>query len=391
MIKKSSTYKLIVPEKVEEKIRYLLRKFPQTEWSGVLFITHEGSFEDGNLVITCQDIYPMDLGNSTFTQFRMNEDVAAYVADNIELFDCDMAIAHSHHMMKTTPSGTDIQTLREEGNERNCFVSLIVNNEGTYYAAITRKVQTKSEVTIKNLGKSYEFFGDGSREICHDSTETTQVVDKEVIEYFDLVVERHEVPNSLSYLDTRFEEIAKRKSPKPYNPRIPSFGNASLDGIKLDDEPDFFSVLHQERQREALMEATRNTSSTSSTSRKSNKTGKPNSKKVYKAVASIITCSLNINADKIDLKHWVDTHMVKVYERLFGEGDCGWEAFNQWKEFAIQFIIDYFDDPNIPDDVDDNYYSIVAEAILDEFDKYKGNNAYIDAYIETLENNYLAW
>lgn len=67
----------------------------------------------------------------------------------------------SHHMMKTTPSGTDIQTLREEGNERNCFVSLIVNNEGTYYAAITRKVQTKSEVTIKNLGKSYEFFGDG--------------------------------------------------------------------------------------------------------------------------------------------------------------------------------------------------------------------------------------
>lgn len=94
MIKKSSTYKLIVPEKVEEKIRYLLRKFPQTEWSGVLFITHEGSFEDGNLVITCQDIYPMDLGNSTFTQFRMNEDVAAYIADNIELFDCDTALVH---------------------------------------------------------------------------------------------------------------------------------------------------------------------------------------------------------------------------------------------------------------------------------------------------------
>lgn len=94
LVKGSSTYKLVVPEEVEEKIRYLLRKFPSTEWSGVLFITHEGSFENNDLVITCKDIYPMDLGNATFTEFKMNEDVAAYMADNIELFDCDMALVH---------------------------------------------------------------------------------------------------------------------------------------------------------------------------------------------------------------------------------------------------------------------------------------------------------
>lgn len=36
----------------------------------------------------------MDLGNAVFTEFNMNEDVAAYMAENIELFDCDMALVH---------------------------------------------------------------------------------------------------------------------------------------------------------------------------------------------------------------------------------------------------------------------------------------------------------
>ena len=85
---------MIIPTKVEEKIRYLLRKFPSTEWSGVLFTKYSGSFENNNLVITCEDIYPMDLGDSTFTDFAMSADVTAYMADNIELFDCDLQLVH---------------------------------------------------------------------------------------------------------------------------------------------------------------------------------------------------------------------------------------------------------------------------------------------------------
>lgn len=85
---------MVIPSEVEDKIRYLLRKFPSTEWSGVLFTTHEGSFENNDLVITCKDIYPMDLGDATFTTFNMNEDVASYMANNIELFDCDTGLVH---------------------------------------------------------------------------------------------------------------------------------------------------------------------------------------------------------------------------------------------------------------------------------------------------------
>lgn len=41
----------------------------------------------------------MDLGTSGWTEFKMSEDVAAYMAQNIELFDCDMGLVHSHHSM----------------------------------------------------------------------------------------------------------------------------------------------------------------------------------------------------------------------------------------------------------------------------------------------------
>ena len=99
IIKMSATFKMVIPAEVERKIRYLLRKFPSTEWSGVLFYTHEGSFENNDIIITCKDIFPMDLGSSTYTDFNMNEDVAAYTADNIELFDCELGLCHSHHSM----------------------------------------------------------------------------------------------------------------------------------------------------------------------------------------------------------------------------------------------------------------------------------------------------
>ena len=94
LIKKQSTFNLFIPRKVEEKIRYLLHKFPSTEWSGVLFTKHTGSFEDGSLEIHCEDIYPMDLGNATFTSYKMDETVASYIANNIELFDCDLGLVH---------------------------------------------------------------------------------------------------------------------------------------------------------------------------------------------------------------------------------------------------------------------------------------------------------
>lgn len=85
---------MIVPKGVEEKIRYLIRKFPTTEWSGVLFYTYEGTFEEDNMLITCQDIFPMDLGSAGWTEFNMSSDVAAYMGRNPDLFECQLGVVH---------------------------------------------------------------------------------------------------------------------------------------------------------------------------------------------------------------------------------------------------------------------------------------------------------
>lgn len=392
-MKGSSIYKLIVPENVEEKIRYLLRKFPSTEWSGVLFVTHEGSFENNDLVITCKDIYPMDLGNATFTEFTMNEDVAAYMSENIELFDCDLQLIHSHHQMSTQPSGTDLNTLKEEGNERNCFVSLIVNNAGKYYAAITRKVQTKSEVTVKKLGTSYEFFGDGSKELEHKDETTTKVIEKEVIEYFDLEVERHEVPNTLEYLDARFDEIAKKKTIERKN---------NWDSSNIAPTGHFFDWMHSKpvpkeqnlfgdiSYREVPEKPYKDDHMFNQTITDE---WQPDPKKIHAAVVHMITCNLIINPEKFDLKQWITKHMKNIYIKIFGEysiyecehNTCG--AFSEWRDFIIQYTLDYFDTSDVPDAIFDNgdiFQSRIAQAMSDEIMEFIDVNPYIEAYNEAL-------
>ena len=92
------TFKMIIPEEVERKIRLLCREIHNIEWSGVLFYEVAGTFEDNNLVITCKDIYQMDIGNGAYTEYTMNPSVATYMLDH-DLMDCYQGHIHSHHNM----------------------------------------------------------------------------------------------------------------------------------------------------------------------------------------------------------------------------------------------------------------------------------------------------
>lgn len=387
MVKGSNTYKLIVPRKVEEKIRYLCRKFPTLEWSGILFTSHEGNFEDGNLVITCQDIYPMDLGSGTFTSFKMDESVAGYIADNFDLFGCDMNLIHSHNQMSAFFSGTDTSTLQSEGNDQNCFVSLIVNNAGSYCAAITRKVQSKSEIVTKSLGTSYEFFGEGSVKTEEDNmSESTQIVDKEVIEYFMLDIEVEHVDNPLAYLDTRFEEI---QSTKKKNVTI----NPLITVKASDDKPShdwWYSKRKQSAEtKEAMYCSPENYQEQSLFS--DEEMGKidsfdwePDPTIIHKLVCQMVTCSLIIN-DNIDLKQWIIRWMDKKYTEIFNPEST---QFDEWKEFIVDFMIGQYiwTDDNASDDDYDLLQSKIASAINDELCQYApdGVNDYIDEYKEVL-------
>lgn len=335
----------------------------------------------------------MDLGNAVFTEFNMNEDVAAYMAENIELFDCDMGLVHSHHNMSTSPSGTDLNTLREEGNERNCFVSLIVNNAGVYYAAITRKVHIKSEVVVKNLGTSYEFFGEGSKELLNNNIEGTKIIDKEIIEYYDLEVERHEVVNNLAYLDTRFEEIISKKQTENS-----SFGNYI--GWNKEDIGKLFGKTDT-KQLDMFGDSYKRDYSTDLYGKDKKKDincaldWEPDPKKIHKAVINILSCSLIVNPDKFDLKQWVKKHMVNVYTKTFGSecfedckhNACG--AFTGWKDFIIQFVMDNYNVDGVPDEVLEEYelfQSKIAEAIIEELSEFANENIFIQAYCASLDD-----
>lgn len=295
----------------------------------------------------------------------------------------------SHHTLGAFFSSQDNLMLQQEGNDTNCFVSLVVDTRGQYVARVTRKVQTKSEVTIKNLGTSYEFFGEGNKAITPKSTETTKVVDKEVIEYFDLDVERHTVDNSLEYLDTRFEEIAKKKEEAKSKVKANTAltDNTIWQSYQKHKEPNLFDYISSKVEKESPL------------TKEDKKTldafmsidWKPNPKKIHKAVVTIITCSFITNPDKFELKQWINKYMVKVYKGIFGEQSINEDplrggAFTEWKDFIIQHILDYFDVGDIPGNIDDwdALYSIIAQALSDEIYEYLGSNPYIDAYYNSL-------
>lgn len=355
----------------------------------MLFIKHTGTFEDNDLAITCEDIYPMDLGTSGWTEFKMSEDVAAYMAENIELFDCETGLVHSHHTLGAFFSNQDNLMLQQEGDDTNCFVSLVVDTRGQYVARITRKVQTKSEVTVKKLGTSYEFFGEGTKEITHEDAQTTKTIDKEIIEYFDLDVERHEVNNDLDYLDARFEEIERKKSSNRFSATtslsewVYGTKGAQPKEQNLFGDNDYatkeLTPADEQRIAEAAME------------------WQPDAKAIHKAVVQMVTCSLILNPDKIDFKQWVKKHMVNMYKSIFGnnceelaigQSDCYISnPFNNYKDFIVEFMINNVDSSTAPDALQKDWdviYSRIASAMYSELQTYEKDNVFIAAYMDAL-------
>ena len=101
LVKRKDTFKLVIPDEVESKIRFLCNNIWDVEWSGVLFYKVSGSFEDKSLVITCVDVFQMDEGNATYTEYSMSPDVATYMCDHMELLEEGIyqGLIHSHNRM----------------------------------------------------------------------------------------------------------------------------------------------------------------------------------------------------------------------------------------------------------------------------------------------------
>lgn len=383
LVQKSGTYnyKLIIPAEVERKIRFACQKVWSTEWSGTLFFTHEGSFENNDLVIRCVDIYIMDIGTQAYTEFDMNPDVISYMCENPELLDCQMGLIHSHNNMSTFFSGTDTATLKEEGRDRNNFVSLIVNNAGTYTAAITRRVKSKQ---VKE-SVSYEFFGDGEKQ---DTKE--YVSDADEIEWFYLKVENENETFSFPDMAARLEEIRHAKAEKAkkaytpvyqggYKPVIANSYSTKAGPVNL--------VKKGADKPKVVQPALFDTDDLPFDDNYSLPYGQVTFDKVTlkSLVLQLITGSIIISNDsKIDIAKWAKS-MPALYEKRFGKGEEGMENFKMWADTYVEYLTWYVTDEKLEELGFDEteICAICAHDMIEELTKLPEND-YIKGYINAL-------
>ena len=385
LVQKSGTYnyKLIIPAEVERKIRFTCQKVWNTEWSGTLFFTHEGSFENNDLVIRCVDIYIMDIGTQAYTEFDMNPDVIAYMTEHSELLDCQLGLIHSHAGMQTFFSGTDTATLKEEGRDRNNFVSLIVNNAGSYTAAITRRI--KSKQVMESV--SYEFFGDGEKQ---DTKE--YVSDADEIEWFYLKIEKEGDNYSFPDMAARLEEIKQAKAEKAKKAQTPVYSSgykpviANSYGTKAGPA----NLVKKEDSKPEVAQTTLfdNANDLPFDDYYSIPYGQVTFDKVTlkSLILQLITGSIIISNDsKIDITKWAKS-MPALYEKRFGKGEEGMKNFKIWADTYAEYLTWYVTDEKLEELGFDEteICAICAHDMIEELTKLPEND-YIKGYIDALQ------
>lgn len=152
--------KIIVPLKIQKILKQLDLLVGNTEWSGVLFykLTKGDIKTLKDLEFTVEFIYPMDIGSSTYTEHKWEGSLMEAYDISEEAIECSFGHLHSHHVMGTTFSQTDMQELKDNSHNFNFYVSLIVNFANKYSCKIA--FPSKTEITKKfslkdSLGKLF--------------------------------------------------------------------------------------------------------------------------------------------------------------------------------------------------------------------------------------------
>lgn len=375
--KKSESYKLTVTQELEKKIRFLCNKLPRNEWSGTLFYTIEGSFADKNLHITCRDLFLQDVGEATFTEFKDSIDLAAYIAEHNELIDCFTGILHSHNVMATLFSSTDMTTLREEGNDRNHFLSLIVNNAGNYTANVTRKVRCVSK-GISTM--EYKTFGDTPVVEDNNSFET----DESYIEYYPLDITIEKIPETpKSELELRLEEVRANANSyinrnKTILPNPPyKFNLSDIEAQPFKEKKKDYAQLSiwDDTELPAKGELSDDYTIAYDEDHLDNTI-------IMNTVTQIVTGDIfSIHKPNINLESWAN-NIGGVYKKRFGNSESS--SFKCWVDNFVDFLENEAYDEKLTAKGEDYLLAIWAYDVIVKLQEYPANE-YLDAFIKSLE------
>jgi hypothetical protein len=146
----------IAPE-LQAQITYLCQQVWNEEWSGMLFYTTEGQFGDDNFKVTAKQLFLLDIGTATYTEYDpADQDLIKFMMANPDVLPMKKGHIHSHNNMEVFFSVTDDNELVDNCGFHNFYLSLIVNNKNEMCAKIAFKAKTKSEnkVTLTFLDEN---------------------------------------------------------------------------------------------------------------------------------------------------------------------------------------------------------------------------------------------
>ena len=285
--------------------------------------------------------------------------------------------------MSTFFSGTDTDTLKEEGRDRNNFVSLIVNNAGSYTAAITRRIKSKQVVE----SVSYEFFGDGEKQ---DTKE--YVSDADEIEWFYLKIEKEGENYSFPNMAARLEEIKQAKAEKAKKAQAPVYpsGYKPVIANSCSAKVGPANFVKKEADGSEIFQPTLfdNMDDLSFDDNYSLPCGQVTLDKVTlkSLVLQLITGSIIISNDsKIDITKWAKS-MPALYEKRFGKGEEGMRNFKIWADTYAEYLTWYVADEKLEELGFDEteICAICAHDMIEELTKLPEND-YIKGYIDALQ------
>lgn len=316
---------LIIPEKVERKIRMLCCAINNIEWSGVLYYRPIGNIMDDNFKIECVDLYVMDVGDSASTEFNNSVDPASYMVAHPELLEEDVqeGLIHSHHTMSAFFSGTDSDTLHKEGMIRNHFLSLIVNNAGNYVARFTRRLENEIHETINRTKTSNSYYKSFNNAVINvqnsESSNDTEVKDytTKKVEFYECnIIKESSMDEDIIELSNRITSLKGKVSPKSYYQYYQPVKTTNI------QEQSLFKY-----------ESAQNTEYNLSID------------VVKMLAAQLLTGSITVNPKNLDLAKWIQS-IDSIYIKRFGnfmlandKGLDSAERLETWLETFIDFII----------------------------------------------------
>lgn len=267
--------------------------------------------------------------------------------------------------MSTFFSGTDTNTLLEEGSDMNNFLSLIVNNAGQYTAAITRKVKHIPHVTETI---EYEFFGEGNINL---GTDEYDAVESYEIEYFFLDIEKPTVNIGYTDLFDRINEISIDKN--------------KITNIKSDNKP-LFTLHHNlvpipTTVQEPILEGKLPFEGLAKPKAEVDEeeelidydSVKFNNNQLNSITKQLLMGSPIFNPK--DLNAWVDK-MPTAFSKRFGEGQKGLANYKAFIGYFVEFLLSEAFDEDLAEEgyMEDYQMPICAYGVLQKLHQFKSNS-----------------